>query len=95
MIYICNSLKSIIMGVESKKVFCVAGAIIAFILSAVIADAMPSFVALGCFVGVVLSFFSGFYFKKLSDSVIINDYANKVKTLEDKLSSTKVKSTKK
>ena len=82
------------MGVESKKVFCVAGAIIAFILSAVIADAMPSFVALGCFVGVVLSFFSGFYFKKLSDSVIINDYANKVKTL-DKLSSTKVKSTKK
>lgn len=83
------------MGVESKKVFCVAGAIIAFILSAVIADAMPSFVALGCFVGVVLSFFSGFYFKKLSDSVIINDYANKVKTLEDKLSSTKVKSTKK
>lgn len=83
------------MGVESKKVFCVAGAIIAFILSAVIADAMPSFVALGCFVGVVLSFFSGFYFKKLSDSVIIDDYANKVKTLEDKLSSTKVKSTKK
>ena len=83
------------MGVESKKVFCVAGAIIAFILSAVIADAMPSFVALGCFVGVVLSFFSGFYFKKLSDSVIINDYINKVKTLEDKLSSTKVKSTKK
>ena len=83
------------MGVESKKVFCVAGAIIAFILSAVIADAMPSFVALGCFVGVVLSFFSGFYFKKLSDSVIINDYANKVKALEDKLSSTKVKSTKK
>ena len=83
------------MGVESKKVFCVAGAIIAFILSAVIADAMPSFVALGCFVGVVLSFFSGFYFKKLSDSVIINDYANKVKTLEDKLSSTKIKSTKK
>ena len=82
------------MGVESKKVFCVAGAIIAFILSAVIADAMPSFVALGCFVGVVLSFFSGFYFKKLSDSVIINDYADKVKTL-DKLSSTKVKSTKK
>ena len=82
------------MGVESKKVFCVAGAIIAFILSAVIADAMPSFVALGCFVGVVLSFFSGFYFKKLSDSVIINDYANRVKTL-DKLSSTKVKSTKK
>lgn len=83
------------MGVESKKVFCVAGAIIAFILSAVIADAMPSFVALGCFVGVVLSFFSGFYFKKLSDSVTINDYVNKVKTLEDKLSSTKVKSTKK
>ena len=83
------------MGVESKKVFCVAGAIIAFILSAVIADAMPSFVALGCFVGVVLSFFSGFYFKKLSDSVIINDYANKVKTLEDKLSTTKVKCTKK
>ena len=82
------------MGVESKKVFCVAGAIIAFILSAVIADAMPSFVALGCFVGVVLSFFSGFYFKKLSDSVIINDYADRVKTL-DKLSSTKVKSTKK
>lgn len=82
------------MGVESKKVFCVAGAIIAFILSAVIADAMPSFVALGCFVGVVLSFFSGFYFKKLSDSVIINDYANRVKTL-DKLSSTKIKSTKK
>ena len=82
------------MGVESKKVFCVAGAIIAFILSAVIADAMPSFVALGCFVGVVLSFLSGFYFKKLSDSVIINDYANRVKTL-DKLSSTKVKSTKK
>ena len=94
MIYICNSLKSIIMGVESKKVFCVAGAIIAFILSAVIADAMPSFVALGCFVGVVLSFFSGFYFKKLSDSVIINDYADRVKTL-DKLSSTKIKSTKK
>ena len=83
------------MGVESKKVFCVAGAIIAFILSAVIADAMPSFVALGCFVGVVLSFFSGFYFKKLSDSVIINGYANKVKNLEDKISSTKVKSTKK
>lgn len=83
------------MGVESKKVFCVAGAIIAFILSAVIADAMPSFVALGCFVGVVLSFFSGFYFKKLSDSVTINYYADKVKTLEDKLSSTKVKSTKK
>lgn len=82
------------MGVESKKVFCVAGAIIAFILSAVIADAMPSFVALGCFVGVVLSFFSGFYFKKLSDSVIINDYADRVKTL-DKLSSTKIKSTKK
>ena len=82
------------MGVESKKVFCVAGAIIAFILSAVIADAMPSFVALGCFVGVVLSFFSGFYCKKLSDSVIINDYANRVKTL-DKLSSTKIKSTKK
>ena len=83
------------MGVDSKKVFCVAGAMVAFILSAVIADALPSFVALGCFVGVVLSFFSGFYFKKLSDSVIINDYANKVKTLEDKLSSTKVKSTKK
>ena len=83
------------MGVDSKKVFCVAGAMVAFILSAVIADALPSFVALGCFVGVVLSFFSGFYFKKLSDSVIISDYANKVKTLEDKLNSTKVKSTKK
>ena len=83
------------MGVESKNVFCVAGAMVAFILSAVIADALPSFVALGCFVGVVLSFFSGFYFKKLSDSVTINDYANKVKTLEDKLSSAKVKSTKK
>ena len=82
------------MGVESKKVFCVAGAMVAFILSAVIADALPSFVALGCFVGVVLSFFSGFYFKKLSDSVIINDYADRVKTL-DKLSSTKIKSTKK
>ena len=85
------------MGVESKKVFCVAGAIIAFILSAVIADAMPSFVALGCFVGVLLSFFSGFYFKKLSDSVIINEYLEQIKKLENKINSvvSKVKTTKK